>query len=147
MTLFVFHFVIIFNYSPSPQTGNSIKERLQQMRRNSSILRGGRGDKKSDEPSGTDEAAPTKDIMQLTCSEQRRNIGSVTCFLDPRMFEENVRTGAFGTDEMWLTLKDITTTAASPARSANVPVSARKTVADTVTACWMLLMRMRINLL
>lgn len=61
--------------------------------------------------------------MQLTCSEQRRNIGSVTCFLDPRMFEENVRTGAFGTEEMWLQLKDITTTAASPARLPNVPVS------------------------
>lgn len=109
--------------------------RLQQIRRKSNLLRGAR-DKDDDPDTSTSSSAeaesttagpgatPSKDIMQLTCSEQRRNIGSVTCFLDPRMFEENVRTGAYGTDELWLSLKDITTTAASPARSANVRVSA-----------------------
>lgn len=121
-------YIIIIIQRTHKQTGNSIKHRLQQIRRKSSLLRS-----KSDEQSSSKNATanantgdaagdtPTKDIMQLTCSEQRRNIGSVTCFLDPRIFEENQRTGAFSTDEMWLALKDITVT--SPSRTSNVPVS------------------------
>lgn len=60
------------------------------------------------------------DIMKLTTSETRRNIGSVTCFLDPKLFDENLRTGNFGTDEIWLPIKDITVT---PSASANMSVS------------------------
>jgi hypothetical protein len=48
--------------------------------------------------------------VPLTRSESQRNLGSVTYFLDPKIFEENVRTKTFSTDEFWLPIKDITVT-------------------------------------
>lgn len=70
----------------------------------------------------TDKDAPpvNDDFMKLTTSETRRNIGSVTCFLDPKLFDQNHRTGNFGTDEIWLPIKDITVT---PTASSTMSVS------------------------
>jgi hypothetical protein len=51
--------------------------------------------------------------IPLTRSESQRNLGSVTCFLDPKMFEENVKTRTYSTEEFWFPIKDITSTASS----------------------------------
>ncbi|XP_055915274.1 uncharacterized protein LOC129948340 [Eupeodes corollae] len=51
-----------------------------------------------------------QETVQLTSSEAKRNIGSVTCYLEPKVFKRNTRTGQFCTDELWLPIKDITTT-------------------------------------
>lgn len=51
-----------------------------------------------------------KNVSRLTASETQRNIGSVTFFLDAKSFEENVRTKSFSTNEMWLSIRDITVT-------------------------------------
>ncbi|CAO1402122.1 unnamed protein product [Diamesa tonsa] len=51
---------------------------------------------------------------KLTPSESQRNIGSVTCFLDPKIFEEKNR--IFTTAEMWMPIKDITITPSRDAR-------------------------------
>lgn len=56
-----------------------------------------------------------KDIISLTTTEMRRNIGSVTYFLDPKLFEENPKTRTYNTRELWLPIKDITVTATSAA--------------------------------
>ena len=74
--------------------------------------------KSKSEKSSPDEEE--KDIMKLTSSEARRNIGSVTCFLDPKIFEENLRTHNYCTEEIWLPIKDITVT---PATTASTKVS------------------------
>ena len=50
-----------------------------------------------------------KNKDKLTASESQRNIGSVTCFLDPKMFEENYRHKYFETQDFWMPIKDITT--------------------------------------
>lgn len=58
----------------------------------------------------------------LTASESKRNVGTVTCFLDPKIFKENTRTGQFYTDELWLPMKDLT---ATPVKSSNITTSAK----------------------
>lgn len=75
-----------------------------------------------DKAKGTDAEPVNDDIMKLTTSETRRNIGSMTCFLDPKMFEENLRSKTFVTDEFWLPIKDITVTP-TPGTSSNMSVS------------------------
>lgn len=45
---------------------------------------------------------------KLTVSESQRNIGAVTFFLDPKHFEENLKSKTFTTNEMWLPIRDIT---------------------------------------
>jgi hypothetical protein len=57
-----------------------------------------------------DAAEKSKKTSKLGVSETQRNIGSVTFFLDPKKFEENVRTKTFSTTEIWLPIKDITIT-------------------------------------
>lgn len=49
-----------------------------------------------------------KIVSKMTMSETQRNIGSVTFFLDAKLFEENLRTKSFSTNEMWLPIRDIT---------------------------------------
>lgn len=44
---------------------------------------------------------------KLTVSETQRNIGSVTFFLDPKAFKENVKSRTYATNEMWLPIRDI----------------------------------------
>ncbi|XP_043063709.1 uncharacterized protein LOC108089582 isoform X1 [Drosophila ficusphila] len=64
----------------------------------------------------------TRDAMPaLTISESRRNIGSVTCYLESKLFQRNSRTGCYSTEELWLPIKDITTTVAksSPGNNNN----------------------------
>lgn len=51
----------------------------------------------------------------MTTSEMRRNIGSVTYFLDPKTFEENQKNRMYSTRELWLPIKDITATSTSNA--------------------------------
>lgn len=50
----------------------------------------------------------SKNPSKMTASETQRNIGSVTFFLDAKSFEENPRTKAFSTPDMWLPIRDIT---------------------------------------
>jgi hypothetical protein len=45
---------------------------------------------------------------KLTASEMQRNIGSVTFFLKPNTFEENIKSRTYFTNELWLPIKDIT---------------------------------------
>ncbi|XP_034481766.1 uncharacterized protein LOC117787365 isoform X2 [Drosophila innubila] len=71
----------------------------------------GKGKKSSENP---------RDAMPpLTISESRRNIGSVTCYLEPKIFKRNSRTGTYATEELWLPIKDITTTVAKTTPSNN----------------------------
>lgn len=101
---------------------SSIKNRIAQIRRKSSLLRNlDSTDKRNS--SGTASSTGTdddKDIMKLTTSETRRNIGSVTCFLDPKIFTENLRTLNYTTEEIWMPIKDITVT---PSQSSTVSVT------------------------
>lgn len=48
--------------------------------------------------------------MKLVTSESHRNIGSVTCFLDPKIFKESLDKKHFATDEIWQQIRDITIT-------------------------------------
>lgn len=59
-------------------------------------------------PATVDAADKNKNVSKLTASETQRNIGSVTFFLDPKAFEENVKSRTFMTNEMWLPIRDIT---------------------------------------
>ncbi|EDV96094.1 uncharacterized protein LOC6557355 [Drosophila grimshawi] len=56
---------------------------------------------------------PRDAMPPLTISESRRNIGSVTCYLETKIFKRNSRTGSYSTEELWLPIKDITTTVLS----------------------------------
>ncbi|CRK98403.1 CLUMA_CG011762, isoform A [Clunio marinus] len=49
-----------------------------------------------------------KNHSKLTQSETQRNIGSVTFFLDAKLFEENSRNKSYSTTEMWMPIRDIT---------------------------------------
>ncbi|XP_037927229.1 uncharacterized protein LOC119690271 isoform X2 [Teleopsis dalmanni] len=62
-------------------------------------------------------------IPPLTISESRRNLGSVTCYLEPKLFTRNPRNGQYTTEELWLPIKDITTTVVKRANNnlANAP--------------------------
>ncbi|KAL7732474.1 hypothetical protein ACLKA6_004431 [Drosophila palustris] len=62
---------------------------------------------------------PRDAMPPLTISESRRNIGSVTCYLEPKIFKRNSRTGTYATEELWLPIKDITTTVAKTTPSNN----------------------------
>ncbi|KAH8339175.1 hypothetical protein KR074_006474 [Drosophila pseudoananassae] len=66
----------------------------------------------------------------LTISESRRNIGSVTCYLEPKLFQRNSRTGSYATEELWLPIKDITTTVAKSTPSNNNLVNSAKGVVE-----------------
>lgn len=50
----------------------------------------------------------------MTQSEAKRNLGSVTCYLEPKLFKRNLRNNSYVTDELWLPIKDITTTPTKP---------------------------------
>ncbi|EDW94303.1 uncharacterized protein LOC6533891 isoform X1 [Drosophila yakuba] len=83
----------------------------------------GKGKKKS-ESSARDAMPP------LTISESRRNIGSVTCYLESKLFQRNSRTGCYSTEELWLPIKDITTTVAKSSPSNNNLVNSTKGVVE-----------------
>lgn len=51
-----------------------------------------------------------QNLKKLTTSESQRNLGSVTYFLDPKSFKEVCKGRLYGTEEMWLPIKDITVT-------------------------------------
>lgn len=114
--LFKGHFVVLTVFALldlPPGTLNPIKEKYQSIKRKGSILLKEKNlikskkDNKSDKNDETDDNED-KSIFNLTKSESRRNIGSVTCFLDPKLFTQNPRTGHYCTDELWLPVKDIT---------------------------------------
>lgn len=48
--------------------------------------------------------------------------GSVTCYLQPKLFKRNSR-GMYATDELWMPIKDITTTVKKPSNDTNNNVS------------------------
>ncbi|EDW40338.1 GL24951 [Drosophila persimilis] len=62
---------------------------------------------------------PRDAMPPLTISESRRNIGSVTCYLEPKLFKRNARTGCYSSEELWLPIKDITTTVSKTSSSSN----------------------------
>lgn len=64
--------------------------------------------------------------MKLPTSETQRNIGSVTWFLDPKLFEEVPGRRIYSTQEMWLPIKDITVT---PTKDTKMNVSLNLLVA------------------
>ncbi|XP_017006463.2 uncharacterized protein [Drosophila takahashii] len=66
----------------------------------------------------------------LTISESRRNIGSVTCYLESKLFQRNSRTGCYSSEELWLPIKDITTTVAKSSPSNNNFVNSTKGVVE-----------------
>lgn len=106
----------------------TIREKLRRLSQKS-ILNSTNGNEKSGTTGGAASSPPhenetaKKDIISMTTSEMRRNIGSVTYFLDPKIFEENSKTRMFGTREMWLPIKDITVT---PTSTATISVSNNK---------------------
>lgn len=106
--------------------------RLEKFRRKSVNLLQESG--KTDKNKSTEDVET--DIMKLTTSETRRNIGmvvirviccfmsfcikclgSVTHFLDPKFFEENRKSGCFETDEFWLPIKDISVSSTAQSTS------------------------------
>ncbi|XP_073844001.1 uncharacterized protein isoform X2 [Musca autumnalis] len=52
---------------------------------------------------------PRDSMPPLTISESRRNLGAVTCYLQPKLFKRNSR-GVFASEELWMPIKDINTT-------------------------------------
>ncbi|XP_017128685.1 uncharacterized protein LOC108146943 isoform X1 [Drosophila elegans] len=89
------------------------------------------GGKTNDQGKGKKKAESARDAMPpLTISESRRNIGSVTCYLESKLFEHNSRTGNYSTEELWLPIKDITTTVAKSSPSNNNFVNSAKGVIE-----------------
>lgn len=111
---------MINNFAYYSQSRSSIKERIQQIRRKSTLMRL----KEEKQKNAKDDGQPpvNDDIMKLTTSETRRNIGSMTCFLDPKMFEEHHRTNSFTTEEIWLPIKDITVTPSASSSNLSVRI-------------------------
>ncbi|KAH8296325.1 hypothetical protein KR054_004738 [Drosophila jambulina] len=91
----------------------------------------GGGKSNNDQVKGKKKSENARDAMPpLTISESRRNIGSVTCYLEPKLFERNSRTGCYSTEELWLPIKDITTTVAKSSPSNNNLVNSAKGVVE-----------------
>lgn len=65
----------------------------------------------------------------MTQSEAKRNLGSVTCYLEPTLFKRNLRNNSYVTDELWLPIKDITTT---PTKVGGNNVSKEETTVNSV---------------
>ncbi|KAH8349294.1 hypothetical protein KR067_010759 [Drosophila pandora] len=113
---------------------------------------GGAGGKQNGQDKGKKKSESARDAMPpLTISESRRNIGniyrfglyllditcepfpllgSVTCYLEPKLFQRNSRTGSYATEELWLPIKDITTTVAKSTPSNNNLVNSAKGVVE-----------------
>ena len=49
-------------------------------------------------------------------------LGSVTCYLQPKLFKSNSK-GTYTTEELWMPIKDITTTVKKPNNDNNNNVS------------------------
>ncbi|XP_034106456.1 uncharacterized protein LOC117569418 isoform X1 [Drosophila albomicans] len=86
-------------------------------------------------PKGKDKKSaesPRTAMPALTISESRRNIGSVTCYLEPKLFKRNPRNGTYTTEELWLPIKDITTTVskATPNNNNNYLTNSAKGVVE-----------------
>ncbi|KAH8369802.1 hypothetical protein KR093_000994 [Drosophila rubida] len=75
---------------------------------------------------------PRDAMPPLTISESRRNIGSVTCYLEPKLFKRNSRSGSYTSEELWLPIKDITTTVskATPNNNNNYLTNSAKGVVE-----------------
>lgn len=107
------HFVVFTVYAllelPPGEGFNRFRGTYRSLKEKSGFLL-----KNKTEANGTkkenDKKEEDSSVITLTKSESRRNIGSVTCFLDPKIFKENVRTGQFSTEELWLPIKDISVT-------------------------------------
>uniref|UniRef100_A0A1B0CZH5 Uncharacterized protein n=1 Tax=Phlebotomus papatasi TaxID=29031 RepID=A0A1B0CZH5_PHLPP len=112
--LFKGHFVVLTVFAllelpPNMGFAAGVKQTYHSIRRKGSLLlKDINHINKPAEPA--EEDVSSGEILKLTKSESRRNIGSVTCFLDPKIFTENTRTGVFQSDEFWLPIKDITVT-------------------------------------
>jgi hypothetical protein len=105
------------------QTGSGIKEKVITLKRQGSLMLKDNPFKTSTPEQMAAKAAAKAAVNEktelakkgehhapLTRSESQRNIGSVTYFLDPKIFEENLKAKTFSTDEFWLPIKDITVT-------------------------------------
>ncbi|KAL5290870.1 hypothetical protein ACFFRR_010329 [Megaselia abdita] len=116
------HFVVFTVYAhlelPTSAGFNRFNRTYRSLRdKSSNLLKGvvdsnGNSAKKEDDSktkrknsSDSVEAVPV-----MTQSEAKRNLGSVTCYLEPKLFKRNLRNNSYATDELWLPIKDITTT-------------------------------------
>ncbi|XP_055687904.1 uncharacterized protein LOC129792638 [Lutzomyia longipalpis] len=113
--LFKGHFVVLTVFAllelpPNATFGAGMRQAYRSIRRKGSLLL--KDINKSAVPQPEEEIS-SGEILKLTKSESRRNIGSVTYFLDPKIFNENTKTGIYYSDEFWLPLKDITVTPTS----------------------------------
>ncbi|XP_058974369.1 uncharacterized protein LOC131800710 [Musca domestica] len=74
---------------------------------------------------------PRDSMPPLTISESRRNLGAVTCYLQPKLFKRNSR-GVFATEELWMPIKDINTTVKKPNDNNNNLSNSTKGVVELV---------------
>lgn len=104
-----------------PGTASAFKDTYANFKRQGSLILKQRpsflklqsedANQKSEKPQKTSndkeaDKAAKQPPPSLTPSESNRNIGSVTWFLDPKVFIED-RSGNFVTDEMWLPIKEL----------------------------------------
>uniref|UniRef100_U5EPC7 C2 domain-containing protein n=1 Tax=Corethrella appendiculata TaxID=1370023 RepID=U5EPC7_9DIPT len=111
-----------------PGTGSSIKEKYNSFKRKGSLML-------KDKPiigklaEGTLEKVEAKEkedesTKRLTRSESQRNIGSVNCFLDPKMFTD-IRNSVYSTEELWMPIKDMAISPIGGSTKANITTSLR----------------------
>lgn len=110
-----------------PGTANALKETYSNFKRQGSLLLKQRPsflklqsseDNKSTEPKVEEKQQEKVKTPPptLTPSESNRNIGSVTWFLDPKLFAECLKTGNYLTEEMWLPIKELAVRHAAESR-------------------------------
>ncbi|XP_061397949.1 uncharacterized protein LOC133333673 [Musca vetustissima] len=100
-------------------------------------------EEKSDKPTNTNDDKentknkrksqdnPRDSMPPLTISESRRNLGAVTCYLQPKLFKRNSR-GVFASEELWMPIKDINTTIKKPNDNNNNLSNSTKGVVELV---------------
>lgn len=119
--LFTGHFVVFTMYSLlelPPGTFNRFRGTYRSLRDKSQSLIQKISDqnneptnvKKEIENKGHEKIQEIENGNHLTRSETRRNLGSVTCYLEPKLFKKNPKNERYETEEIWLPIKDLTIT-------------------------------------
>ncbi|KAI9587165.1 uncharacterized protein LOC119632605 [Glossina fuscipes] len=101
-------------YRSLKDKSSNLMQNIFETTTNDKENREGTSDEKSREPDSKNKRKsmdlnPKDPMPPLTISEARRNLGSVTCYLEPKIFQRNSR-GIYITEELWLPIKDLTTT-------------------------------------
>ncbi|GAB0093217.1 uncharacterized protein DMENIID0001_082930 [Sergentomyia squamirostris] len=137
--LFKGHFVVLTVFAllelpPNMGFAHGVRQTYQSIRRKGSLLLKD-FNKTPTENNGGEAEATSGEVFKLTKSESRRNIGSVTCFLDPKIFTENPRTGIYQSDEFWLPIRDITVTPTNSTISQSINASTKGQVEVILELC------------